>query len=132
VTTVTLKQTQALADLSRAADLGVSKHDATYADGKLTFKVHNIGAKASVAFRVRVTQQDKQLAEQNHAALGVPQDYRTQKAIFTVPVADAKSPVTIEIVPEGGLDEITTVNNKIVVVPGELLAKEREFVRAVQ
>jgi len=132
VTTVTLKQTQALSDLSRAADLGVSKHDATYADGKLTFKVHNIGAKASGAFRVRVTQQGKQLAEQNHAALGVPQDYRTQKAIFTVPVADAKSPVTIEIVPEGELDEITTVNNKVVVVPGELLAKEREFLRAVQ
>ncbi len=132
VTTVTLKKTQALADLSRAADLGVSKHDATYADGKLIFKVHNIGAKASGAFRVRVTQQGKQIAEQNHAALGVPQDYRTLKAVFTVPMADAKSPVTVEIVPEGALDEITTVNNRVTVVPGELLAKEREFVRTVQ
>ena len=124
VTTVSIKQTEALADLRQSADLGVSHLDATFKAGVLSFKVHNIGAKESGAFQVRVTQNGKVLAEKNHAALPAPENFRTHKAIFIAAIADGSTPVTVEIVTKNEFVEITQANNRITFTPSTLPEKE--------
>jgi hypothetical protein len=124
VTTISIVQTTPLADLRKAADLGISHLDATFKAGVLSFKVHNIGAKASGAFQVRVVQNGKVLAEKTHAPLPAPENFRTHKAVFTAAIADGSTPITIEVRGQGDFAEITRANNRVTFVPSALPEKE--------
>lgn len=122
VLTVTLTQKKKLDDVRARPDLAISHLDATYdAEAKkLTCVIHNIGAKSSGDFRVAAFKGDVEIAAQNFESLPAPENFRTHKMRFSIPVDDPATPLRIRIFPDAETAEITDFNNETTLTPEEL------------
>lgn len=120
--TVTLNLKKKTDDIRTRPDLAISHLDATYdAEAKqLTCVIHNIGAKASGDFRVSAFKGDLEIAGQNCESLPAPENFRTHKKTFNIPVDDPTTPLRIRIFPDAKTAEITDFNNETTLMPGKL------------
>jgi len=135
VVVVEMKQTKPGAPLGQLPDLAVAPDDISYADGKLTVTVHNVGAADADRFWILVKQGDHLiLASEVATGLEYPADLEPRTATLTLNVSQKPtSPVTVIIDPDDDVKEIAEVNNsatwdpnaKPLVIPGKKGTPER-------
>jgi len=117
-------QVEPLPDIRQRPDLAVTAHDAfyNYDVSALTFQVHNIGNRPSGPFTVRVRVGNEILLEREMESLDAPTDLFPKRIGVKVRnlAPYERGPITIEIDPENRVDEITTANNVLDIVPFEL------------
>jgi len=122
---VTCRQLTSLDDIRQRPDLAVSAEDARYdaRNGVLTVVVHNIGAKATGPFALRVTSGGKTLLEEKAlGSLDAPADLspKTVELRLTNLKGEENAVLTIHLDPDDRLSEITEVNNRLEIVPASL------------
>ncbi|MCZ7646039.1 MAG: hypothetical protein M5U26_12260 [Planctomycetota bacterium] len=119
---VTCKQLEALDDLRARPDLAVCVDDVAYdaQAGELVVRVHNIGAKASGAYGIRITVGDHVALEQETESLEAPADLLPKIAEFRVAVPDGAQTVRVELDAARKIPEIVEVNNEVSFVPAKL------------
>lgn len=122
-TTVTAKLKKKTEDIRKRADLAISRLDASYDEkaGQLACTIHNIGAKPSGPFRAVAWRNGKEIARREFAPLGQPENFRTNKAVFPIPVEDPASMITVRVLSEEGVPEITLSNNALKIAPADVV-----------
>jgi len=112
VTVVEMTQTSPGAPLGLLPDLAAAPDDVSYAEGKLSVTVHNVGAANAGPFSVRVEQDGNLIGSRTLNGLDYPADLdaKTVALTFDLPSRPA-SPITVTIDPQDDIREITEVNN---------------------
>jgi len=124
---VVCEQEEALDDIRARPDLAVCAEDAAYdpETGRLTFIVHNIGAKGSGPYDLRVAAGGKVLLDlKGVPALDPPLDQFPKTATFQVEGLKGREdvPVVVDVDPAGRLREIARPNNRAELLPSRLPA----------
>jgi hypothetical protein len=127
---ISMNQTKALDDVTARPDLAVCADDARYDPeaGVLTVVVHSIGAKPTGPFRLRATAGGKTLLDRKDmASLEAPADLNPRTVAVRIEGLKGleKTPVVIELDPDGVIAEITEANNRVEVTPANAPRPEK-------
>lgn len=114
------------------ADLGISHLDARYdqESGKLTVVIHNIGSRPTGPFQAIARRNGNEIHSADFESLNRPENFRTDKAEFEIPVSGLQDEIVIEVNNLSGEREITLHNNVLRIRPEMLF--EPHFTQVAQ
>ena len=112
---VTCEQRRRLGRIRDRTDLALGPQDVKIVGGALRVTVHNIGALASPAGKVRLTAAGRVVAEAPFPAFAAPTDLRPKTATVTFKNVPTTRPLRVTVTSDRPVPEITPVNNEAIV-----------------